>query len=91
MTTGDDLGEVIVEFTRNGPYLKCSAVHVATGREVSAMGPALKDSCSLLAVLSVILGRVTALSRSSVVLISEALPTVMLTVLSAPLSLPPCG
>ncbi|MCW0045040.1 hypothetical protein OIU13_00625 [Brevundimonas sp. BT-123] len=34
-----DLREVIVEFTRNGPYLKCSAVHVVTGREVSAMGP----------------------------------------------------
>lgn len=34
-----DLGEVIVEFTRNGPYVKCSAIHVATGREVSAMGP----------------------------------------------------
>ncbi|WP_453977894.1 DUF6898 family protein [Brevundimonas sp. Marseille-Q4549] len=40
MTTGDDLGEVIVEFVRNGPYVKCSAIHVATGREVSAMGPA---------------------------------------------------
>ncbi|KIC59283.1 hypothetical protein RM53_05725 [Brevundimonas nasdae] len=34
-----DLGEVNVEFTRNGLYLKCSAIHVATGREVSAMGP----------------------------------------------------
>ncbi|WP_428155366.1 DUF6898 family protein [Brevundimonas sp.] len=34
-----ELGEVIVEFTRNGSYLKCSAIHVATGREVSAMGP----------------------------------------------------
>ena len=34
------LGEVIVEFTRNGAYLKCSAIHVATGREVSAMGSA---------------------------------------------------
>ena len=34
-----ELGEVIVEFVRNGPYVKCSAVHVATGREVSAMGP----------------------------------------------------
>ena len=40
MTTGDDLGEVIVEFVRNGPYVKCSAIHVAPGREVSAMGPA---------------------------------------------------
>ena len=34
-----ELGEVIVEFVRNGPYVKCSAIHVATGREVSAMGP----------------------------------------------------
>ena len=25
--------------TRNGAYLKCSAVHVATGVEVSALGP----------------------------------------------------
>ena len=25
--------------TRNGPYLKCSAIHVATGVEVSAVGP----------------------------------------------------
>jgi hypothetical protein len=33
------LGAVILEFTRNGAYLKCSAVHVATGREVSAIGP----------------------------------------------------
>ena len=34
-----ELGEVIVEFTRSGTYLKCSAIHVATGKEVSAMGP----------------------------------------------------
>lgn len=40
MTIDAELGEVIVEFVRNGPYVKCSAVHVATGREVSAMGPA---------------------------------------------------
>jgi len=39
MTIDAELGEVIVEFVRNGPYVKCSAVHVATGREVSAMGP----------------------------------------------------
>jgi len=39
MTGGDDLGEVIIERTRNGPYLKVSAIHVATGKEVSAMGP----------------------------------------------------
>ena len=40
MVTDPGLGEVIVEFTRNGTYLNCSAVHVATGREVSAIGPA---------------------------------------------------
>ena len=40
MSDNADLGEVIVEFTRNGPYVKCSAIHVATGREVSAIGPA---------------------------------------------------
>ncbi len=36
----DDLGEVIVELTRNGAFLKCSAIHVATGVEASAVGPA---------------------------------------------------
>ncbi|WP_370235661.1 hypothetical protein [Brevundimonas sp.] len=36
---GSDPGEVIVEFVRNGAYLKCSAVHVASGIEVSAVGP----------------------------------------------------
>ena len=40
MTIDPELGEVIVEFVRNGTYVKCSAIHVATGREVSAMGPA---------------------------------------------------
>ena len=35
----EDIGEVIVELTRNGAYLKCSAVHVATGAEASAIGP----------------------------------------------------
>lgn len=35
-----ELGDIIVEFVRNGTYLKCSAVHVKTGIEVSAMGPA---------------------------------------------------
>ena len=39
MTHDPELGEVIVEFVRNGPYVKCSAIHVATGREVSALGP----------------------------------------------------
>ena len=38
--TSDSLGEVIIELTRNGAYLKCSAIHVATGVEVSAIGPA---------------------------------------------------
>lgn len=37
-----DIGDVIFEMTRTGAYLKCSAVHVATGLEVSAMGPALQ-------------------------------------------------
>lgn len=35
-----DLGEVIVEFVRNGAFLKCSAVHAATGVEAAAVGPA---------------------------------------------------
>ncbi|MGZ9100772.1 MAG: DUF6898 family protein [Brevundimonas sp.] len=34
-----DIGEVIVELVRNGSYLKCSAIHVATGVEASAVGP----------------------------------------------------
>lgn len=38
--TPDDLGEVIVEFVRRGAWLKCSAVHAATGIEASAVGPA---------------------------------------------------
>ncbi len=37
---GPDLGEVIVESTRNGLYLKITAVHVATGIEATAVGPA---------------------------------------------------
>ncbi len=36
------LGEVIVEATRNGGYLKITAIHVATGREATAVGPALE-------------------------------------------------
>lgn len=40
MLGDSELGDVIVEFTRNGAYLKCTAVHVKTGLEVSAMGPA---------------------------------------------------
>ncbi len=34
------LGEVIVESIRHGTYLKVTAVHVATGREATAVGPA---------------------------------------------------
>ena len=37
---GPDLGEVIIESVRNGQFLKCTAVHVATGREAVAVGPA---------------------------------------------------
>ena len=37
---GPDLGQVIVESTRNGLYLKITAVHVATGIEATAVGPA---------------------------------------------------
>ena len=40
MMTEPELGEVYVEFVRNGTYVKGSAVHAATGVEVSAMGPA---------------------------------------------------
>jgi hypothetical protein len=36
----DDLGEVIVEAIRNGVYLKVTAIHVATGTEAAAVGPA---------------------------------------------------
>ena len=34
------IGEVIVEAIRHGTYLKVTAVHVATGREATAVGPA---------------------------------------------------
>ena len=37
---GAALGEIIVESTRNGVYLKVTAVHVATGTEATAVGPA---------------------------------------------------
>ncbi len=36
----DDIGEIIVESIRMGAFLKCSAVHVATGVEAAAVGPA---------------------------------------------------
>lgn len=34
-----DPGDVIFELTRNGAWLKCAAIHVATGKEVSVLGP----------------------------------------------------
>ncbi|WP_421731535.1 DUF6898 family protein [Brevundimonas sp.] len=37
---GDE--EIIVESTRNGTYLKVTAVHVATGTEATAVGPAME-------------------------------------------------
>ncbi|NBW11520.1 MAG: hypothetical protein EBR82_26165 [Caulobacteraceae bacterium] len=40
--TGDGLGQVIVEKTRNGTWLKVTAVHVATGAEATAVGPAME-------------------------------------------------
>ena len=38
----DALGEVIIESVRNGTYLKVTAVHVATGTEATAVGPAME-------------------------------------------------
>jgi hypothetical protein len=40
----DDLGQVILEKTRNGSYLKVTAVHVATGTEATAVGPAMEPT-----------------------------------------------
>ena len=40
MVSEPDIGEVIIERVRNGAFLKCSAIHVATGVEASAVGPA---------------------------------------------------
>ena len=37
---GQSLDEVIVESSRNGAYLKVTAVHVASGTEAAAVGPA---------------------------------------------------
>ncbi|WP_339929130.1 hypothetical protein [uncultured Brevundimonas sp.] len=34
------VGGIIIEKVRNGLYLKVSAIHVATGREACAVGPA---------------------------------------------------
>ena len=38
----EPLGEVIIESVRNGAYLKVTAVHVATGTEATAVGPAME-------------------------------------------------
>jgi hypothetical protein len=35
-----NIGQVIVEAIRHGVYLKVTAVHVATGTEATAVGPA---------------------------------------------------
>lgn len=35
-----DIGEVIVEFMVMGPIVKVSAIHTASGREVTLQGPA---------------------------------------------------
>ena len=40
--TADDLGEVILEATRNGAFLKVTAIHAATGIEASAVGPVME-------------------------------------------------
>lgn len=37
--SGDD-GEVLFEFQRVGMYMKVTAIHAATGTEVSVAGPA---------------------------------------------------
>ena len=38
----NDIGDIIVESTRNGHFLKVVAVHVATGTEATAVGPAME-------------------------------------------------
>ena len=38
----EQVGEIIVESVRNGTYLKVTAVHVATGTEATAVGPAME-------------------------------------------------
>jgi hypothetical protein len=37
---GDDRDEVILERVRSGGFLKVTAIHVATGIEAAAVGPA---------------------------------------------------
>lgn len=36
------MGEIIIESVRHGTYLKVTAVHVATGTEATAVGPAME-------------------------------------------------
>jgi hypothetical protein len=38
----EPIGEVIVESVRKGTYLKVTAIHVATGTEATAVGPAME-------------------------------------------------
>lgn len=36
---GPPEGEILIEMVRNGAYLRCTAVHAATGVEAVAIGP----------------------------------------------------
>lgn len=40
----EDPDTIIIEKVRSGAFLKVSAVHVATGLEASAVGPALEPT-----------------------------------------------
>ena len=40
-------GEVIVEFTASGGFLRCAAVHVDSGVEASAIGPVSAGKAAL--------------------------------------------
>jgi len=42
MIEQNGLGQIILEKTRNGTYLKVTAVHVASGTEATAVGPAME-------------------------------------------------
>ena len=43
----DLTGEIIVEFVRNGDFLRCAAIHVDTGIEASAIGPVRAGEAAL--------------------------------------------
>lgn len=47
MTDRPALGEVLFEFTRIGNAVRVSAIHVASGLEVTIMGPASAPQSSL--------------------------------------------